>query len=134
MTSCALGPFPPEEDPTRFMELARDVVRNPDLPKPCQERITAISKVLPEIFFNTELRTGPFATAEDYKFEEMLPAMAAWVPDIGAVIVRHQLESLPTRALGKRHWWAFRLDQDAVLADGAVRSALLTLLARPLYD
>ncbi len=97
-------PFSPDEHPARFMELARDVVRDPDLPKPCQERITAIRRVLPDIFFKTELQTGPFTTAEDYKFEQLLPAMAAWVPDIGATIVRRQIEGLPARGPDKQHW------------------------------
>ena len=46
-------------------------------------------------------------------------------------IVRQQIEGLPTRAPDKQQWWALRLCQDAVLADGAVRSALLTLLSLP---
>ena len=123
--------FSADEDPARFVELARDVVRNPDLPKPCQERLTAISEVLLDTFSKVELLRGSFGTAEDYKFEEMLPAVAAWVPDIGAAIVRQQIEGLPTRAPDKQQWWALRLCQDAVLADGAVRSALLTLLSLP---
>jgi hypothetical protein len=122
--------FSADEDPTRFVELARDVVRDPDLPKPCQERLTAISEVLLDPCSRVELRRGSFGTAEDYKFEERLPAVAAWLPDIGAAIVRQQIEGLPTRAPGQQHW-STRLDHDAVLADGSVRSALLTLLSVP---
>jgi hypothetical protein len=61
----------------------------------------------------------------------MLPAVAAWVPDIGAAIVRQQIEGLPTRVTGKQHWRAFRLGQDAVLADGSLRSVLLAWLSVP---
>ena len=42
--------FSSDDDPARFVELARDVVRDPDLPKPCRERITALSEVLLDTF------------------------------------------------------------------------------------
>jgi hypothetical protein len=81
-------PFAPDEKPLRFMELGREVVCDPDLPKPCQERITVIRATLPELFRNTELLAGSFGSSADFHFEQLVPAIAAWVPDLGAIIVR----------------------------------------------
>jgi hypothetical protein len=124
-------PFAPDENPVRFMELAREVVCDPGLPKPCQERVTVIRETVAELFRNTELLAGPFTSAEDFKFEQIVPVIAAWVPDLGASIVRHQIEGLPGRATDKQRWWNFRINQDAVLAHGTMRTALSALLTGP---
>lgn len=124
-------PFGPGESPARFIELACEVVCDPYLPKPCKDRIVQIRKTLASMFRKVQLLAGSFASGEDVKFECMLPAIAAWAPEIGVRIIRQQIEGLPARPGDQPLWWAFRLGREAVLAQGRVRTALLQLLATP---
>jgi hypothetical protein len=60
-----IRPFDPDENPVHFMKLVHEVVCDPELPKPCQERIAVIREALPEIFRNTALLAGDCGSAED---------------------------------------------------------------------
>jgi hypothetical protein len=121
-------PFTSDDAPARFIELVREVVRDPNLPQLCHERLATVRGILMKIFSDVELWAHPSYMAEDHVFEQMLPAMAAWAPDIGADIIRRQMMNLPDRMNRKPLWWTLRLKTHAVLAEGSVRSALMKAL------
>src|SRR5262249_30100791 len=102
-------PFTPDDTPARFIELAREVVRDPNLPHLCHERLATIRRILMKTFSNVELWTHSSYSAEDHVFEQMLPTMATWTPDIGADIIRRQMMNLPERINRKPLWWTLRL-------------------------
>jgi len=100
-------PFAVDENPRIFVEFSGEVVCNPGLPKPCDARITVLHDIVIRTFTGVELGSHRSVSSEDVLLERGLPALAAWMPDIGADIVRQQMLGLPARAMDRR-WRALR--------------------------
>ena len=64
------------------------------------------------------------STREDHFFREAVAAVAAWMPEEGADVVRRQMEDLPRRFREGQHWWVLSIRRHAVLAEGGTREAL----------
>lgn len=117
-------PFAEEDNPGHFIREVQELVCDPSLPRPCDERLAIIREVLTRTFADVELGTSCSQTIKDAEFERMLPAMAVWAPDIGADIIRRQMRSLLSRLRDRQYWWAYSLRENVVLVCGAERSAL----------
>lgn len=121
-------PFAPDELPMRFLALARQVVRDPALPQPCAARMVAMRKVVAQEYASIALFTHGAFSVEAHRLQEMLPAIAAWMPEVGTTIIRQQLQGLPSRPPEQQLPWTFRMREDAMLLDSMVRPALTGLL------
>lgn len=125
------APFAEDEKPFRFLERARELVIDPELPPPGDERLAAAKQAWREAFTGVDLQLHNAPTREDHDFRDASPAIAAWAPEEGAAVVRRQMADLARRFAADQHWWVLSIRRHAVLAAGAIRAALQRAVRTP---
>ena len=127
-------PFAEEDNSAHFIREVSELVCDPDLPQPCEERLATIRKVLTATFSNVELGTSRGQTREDADFEWMLSAMAAWMPDIGVDVMHQQILKLADNGNKKALWWMLELKKHSILAEGSMRTVLMQTIREALPE
>ncbi|HEY9422161.1 MAG TPA: hypothetical protein VIW92_12160, partial [Thermoanaerobaculia bacterium] len=111
----------------RFAERARELLCDSSLPQPSQEQRLAFERALRERLA-AKMRAGELDTLQS--FEDLIPAMAAWAPALGAQVISRFLLDLPARIPKKNEKkkksppWLLELRGHATLVSGRVRTAL----------
>lgn len=119
-------PFEVDEHPIRFAECVKELVKNPKLPVPSDHRLAAMRSALGGYFEKATLYNGMGLTPEQHLFEQVLPVIAAWLPDLGRQIFLRQVASLTAQPPSSRVL-AYELVQHAPLLDQESRAILLRL-------
>jgi hypothetical protein len=113
-----------EERPAAFLGRARYLVIDPSLPPPRGQRLERLREAWKDALADHKLQLEGASTREDHFFRDAVAAVAAWMPEEGADVVRRQIEDLPRRFREGQHWWVLSIRRHAVLAEGGVRETL----------
>ena len=87
--------FAPDENLVRFIELAREAVCDPGLPKPCQERITEIPRYAAWLFVHGEaLAHTTYEVVAAYLQPQWRAVAATQRPDCGTIFLEEVEQAL----------------------------------------
>lgn len=89
--------FLPDDNPARFAEQARELVKNPAVHSPCAQRLITIQLTLRNFFMSAPLFQGLSKDIQDHIFERVLPTIGAWCPSLGKEILDQQIQLLPNQ-------------------------------------
>lgn len=105
----------------RFAKRGRKLVSDPSLPQLLEEHRLDFARALGKRI-SENVRAGEMDSL--HEFEELLPAMAAWAPNLGINMIGQFLRSLPSLIQKGTHTLLLELRGHAVLVRGRVRTAL----------